>query len=127
IGLGGECLAPRIRRQRGPELRHGAQYGGGEGVAVLSGPDAIVAGMAVAIGRAHRLNLWNERRRRGSVYVDEHARGIAEPASVRRPTVGAHRLAPADHVVAAPAAGVFGLEHDPAVDGENALPATGAA
>src|SRR5262249_58009542 len=29
--------------------------------------------------------------------------------------------------VEAPAAGVFGLEHDPAVDGENAFPAAGAA
>src|SRR5262249_52980940 len=41
--------------------------------------------------------------------------------------VGAHRLAPAHYVIAAPAAGVFGLEHDPAVDGENAFPAAGAA
>src|SRR2546430_11006860 len=47
--------------------------------------------------------------------------------SVRRPTVGAQRLAPADHVVAVPPGGVLGLEHDPAVDGENALPAAGAA
>src|SRR5262245_22642976 len=83
--------------------------------------------MAVAISRDRRLDLWNERRRRGSAHVDEHARGVAEPASVRRPTVGAHRLAPAHHVVAAPAGGVFGLEHDPAVDGENAFPAAGAA
>src|SRR5262249_363438 len=92
IGIGAKILAHRIRRQRGLELRHGAQYGGGEGVAVRSGPDAIVAGMAVAIGRDRRLDLWNERRRRGSAYVDGHARGIAEPAAVRRPTLGAHRL-----------------------------------
>src|SRR5438132_4094904 len=83
--------------------------------------------MAIAIGRDRGLDLWNERRRRRSAHVDEHARSVAEPASVRRPTVGAHRLAPADHVVTAPAGGVLGLEHDPAVDGENALPAASAA
>src|SRR4029077_15983738 len=62
----------------------------------------------------------------GSAHIDQHARDIAEPAPVGRPTVVAHGLAPADHVVAAPGGGVFRLEHDPAMDGEYALPAAGA-
>src|SRR6516162_6961658 len=62
IGVGAEVLAHRVCRQRGLKLGHGAQYGGGEGVAVRPGPDAIVAGMAIAIGRDRRLDLWYERR-----------------------------------------------------------------
>src|SRR4030095_3282929 len=79
--------------------------------------------MVVAVGRDPPLDLRDKSCGRRSPYVDQHARGIAEPASVRRPTVGTHRLAPADHVVAAPAGSILGLEHDPAVDGEDALPA----
>src|SRR5262249_9264308 len=73
------------------------------------------------------LDLGNERRRLFAAHIDEDARHIAEPASVRVPTVAAHGLSPADHVVAAPAGGTLGLVNDPAVEGENALPAAGAA
>src|SRR5262249_3692821 len=74
-------------------------------------------------GRDCRLDLWNESRRRRSADVDQHARGVAEPASIRRPGVGAHRLTPSDHVVKAPSGGVLGFENHPTVDGEDALPA----
>src|SRR5262249_22933203 len=120
-------LAHRIRWQRDAEFRHRAQNGGGESVAVRSRPHAIVAEIAVAVGGDRRLDLGNERRRLLAAYVDEDARHIAGPAPVRVPTVAAHGLAPADHVVAVPAGGAFGLVNDPAVDGENALPASGAA
>src|SRR5581483_862406 len=55
-----------------------------------------------------------------------HARRVAEPASVRIPAIVAYRLAPADHVIAAPLRSAFGLEYDPAMDRENTLPAAGA-
>src|SRR5262249_47733169 len=57
----------------------------------------------------------------------EDARRVAEPTAVGGPPIAAHRLAPADHVKAAPGQRVLRLEHDPAVDREDALPAPGAA
>src|SRR5207237_10538591 len=40
---------------------------------------------------------------------------------------GTQGLRPADHIVAGPGGGARGLEDDPAMDRENALPASGAA
>ena len=109
------------------ELRHGAQHGRNEGVAVRPRPHPVVAEIVVAVVRDRRLDLGDQRLGLRAAEVDQHPRGVAEPAAVRRPAVAAHRLAPADHVVAAPGGGVGRLEDDPAVDRENALPAAGAA
>src|SRR5262245_5143704 len=127
IRVGAEILAHRVRWKRDAELRQRAQHGGGEGVAVRSRPHAIVAEIAVAVGANSRLDFGDERRRLFATHIDEYPRHVAEPAPVRRPTVAAHGLAPADHIVAAPGGGALGLVNDPAVEGENALPASGTA
>ena len=105
-------------------FRHRAQHRGDEGVAVRPGPHPVVAGIAVAVVRDRRPRCCGMSAAASAPRTSSRSRrGVAEPAAVRRPAVDAHRLAPADHVVAGPGRGVLGLEHDPAMDRENALPA----
>src|ERR1039458_3943276 len=67
------------------------------------------------------------RLRIGAGNIGHRHRHIAEPAAVRRPAVGTHRIAPADHVVTGPRFRIRGLEYDPAMHRENAFPGAGRA
>jgi hypothetical protein len=127
IGQGTEVAADRIRRQDRFGLRDRAQHGGDEGVAVRSGPNPVVAGIGVIVTLDRGLDLRDCVGRCGALKIEYHLRLVAKPQPVRRPAVDPHRIAPADHVVAPPAPGILGLEHDPGVHGKHALPATGAA
>ncbi len=127
IEAGAKVLANRIRRQGGRELRDRAQHRRGEGIAVRSGPDAVVAVMIVAIGRDRGLDLRDQRGGLVCAHVDEDARRVAIPAPIRCPSVAAHRCSPADHVVTLPGRRIRALEHHPAVNGKDSLPASGAA
>src|SRR5262245_19387814 len=49
IGMGAETLADCIRWERDAELRHRAEQGGDEGVAVRSRPCAVVARIVVGV------------------------------------------------------------------------------
>ena len=127
IGKWAKVLADGVRRQRDREFRYGAQHRRHECVAVGSRPDPVIAELVVAIIRDRRLDLGDERGGLRSAQVDENARRIAEPTRVRRPAIAAHRLTPADYVVAGPGCGILRLEHDPAMNRKNALPAPGMA
>src|SRR5258708_22157789 len=59
IRIRAEIFAHRVRRQRRLEFGDRPQHSGGEGVAVRSGPDAVVAKVVVAIGRNRRFDLWD--------------------------------------------------------------------
>jgi hypothetical protein len=72
------------------------------------------------------IDAGNQRLRAGALNIDDHPAVFAEP-QVWRPPVQAHRIAPAGDVVAPPVALVLALDHDPAMDREDALPAAGAA
>ena len=105
-----------------PQFRHRAQDRGGEAVAVRPRPDAIIAGPVEAIGVDRGRNARDQLLRVRPGNIGNRHRRITEPTAVRRPAVDAHRVAPADYIVAHPVCRVRRLEHDPAMHREDALP-----
>src|SRR5579872_6650025 len=127
VETGAEITADRIRRQRHAQLGHGAQHRGGKRVAVRPRPDAVIVGMGEAVVLDGPLDLRDQLFGVLPAHVRDRDRLVAVPKPVRRPAISAHRIAPADHVVACPSGRARALQHNPAMDRKHAFPASGRA
>ena len=125
----GSPCRPQVGGMSSAELGHLAANMGDEGVGVGPGPGAVLVG--VGIGRDRRLDPVDQRLHRGAAMLDDDARRVAGPVAVDRAHVladrgGAAPHPPADHLIALERARALALHRDPAVHGQDALPAPGA-
>src|SRR5918995_807954 len=116
-------LPERGGREGGIEAGDGAHDMRREGVRVGPGPGVVGAERPVGIGCDRLLDLRDQPLSLRAFDHDNGMRRIAEPASVRRPAIRAHRAAPADLVEAGILLRARFLYDYPGVMGEDAAPA----
>ena len=119
-------LAHRRRRQFGMKAVGVAHHPTDKGVAVGTGPHCVAAARCIGVTDNRCFDLWNECCGLSAVQPEDHPGRVAIPERIRRIGILAHRVAPADDIIARPVCCPCGLQHNRHVLGEDALPVSGA-